>query len=263
MTDLIVHLKLDQLTLSFGVVCALLGGVLTVASFMMKNMLPLRALALAANVFFVAYGWLDANVVTFLLHVTLLPVNAKRTWDIHKLIRDIESIKADAPYAEWLVPHMTRRVVRAGEVLWRKGDAANEMVYVKIGTVRLIELNEELGPGTLLGEIGLFSPDNRRMLGLECVTRCVLYSLTAEGMYMLYYQNPKLGFQVMRLAVGRLQRDSLAARAAANPAKAALREAAADKPATEPMPAERQHGVSHGLRVKPAMTISPDDSVMQ
>lgn len=237
MTDLGLHLKLHELTLTVGLVCGLLGGALTVASFMMKNMLPLRALALAANVFFVGYGLIDGVLVTLLLHATLLPVNAKRTWDIHKLIRDIEAVKADAPYAEWLVPHMTRRIVRAGEVLWRKGDPASEMVYVKIGTVRLIELNEELGPGTLLGEIGLFSPDNRRMLGLECVTRCVLYSLTAEGMYMLYYQNPKLGFQVMRLAVGRLQRDSLASRAAANPVKAAMRDAASDKSPSEAMPA--------------------------
>ena len=235
--DMFGHMRIPDMTLTVGLVCGLLGGALSVASFLMKNMMPLRTLALAANVALVGYGLLDGNLVTLLLHGTLMPVNAKRAWDIHKLIRDIESIKADAPYAEWLVPHMTRRVVRAGEVLWRKGDPANEMVYVKIGTVRLIELNEELGSGTLLGEIGLFSPDNRRMLGCECVTRCVIYTLTAEGMYMLYYQNPKLGFQVMRLAVGRLQRDSLASRAAANQERAVVRDATADQPPTERIPA--------------------------
>jgi hypothetical protein len=37
-------------------------------------------------------------------------------------------------------------------------------------------------------------------------------------MYRLYFQNPKLGFHLMRLIVGRLMRDSAARRSESQPA---------------------------------------------
>jgi CRP/FNR family transcriptional regulator, cyclic AMP receptor protein len=200
------------MTFEFGVVIGLVGAGLSLISFLMKSMLPLRVIALVANVFFIAYGLLESNLVALLLHSCLLPINAKRAWDIRKLIRDIEAARTDAPVAEWLLPHMTRRLAKAGTLLWRRGDAATEMLYVQSGAVRLVEYDETLGAGTLVGEIGLFSPENRRTQTLECATDCELYSLTAENMYKLYYQNPKLGFHIMRLVVGRLIRDAAGAR---------------------------------------------------
>jgi len=192
----------------------LIGAALMLASYLMKSMLPLRIVALAGNVFFVAYGLIAWKPLALLLYLLLLPINAKRAWDIRKLVRDIENARADTPVADWLLPHMTRRVAKAGETLWRRGDAAAEMLYLQSGTLRLVEYDETLDAGSLVGEIGLFSPDNRRTQSLECVTDCELYSLTAESMYKLYYQNPKLGFHIMRLVVGRLIRDAEQARSA-------------------------------------------------
>jgi CRP/FNR family transcriptional regulator, cyclic AMP receptor protein len=194
-----------------GLIFGLIGAALSLASFLMRSMLPLRVIALTANVFFIAYAILDSNIVALLLHCALLPINAKRAWDIRRLIRDIETARSDTPVADWLLPHMTRREAKAGEVLWRRGEEATEMLYVHSGTLRLVEYGEALGAGALVGEIGLFSPDNRRTQSLECVTDCTLYSLTAAAMYQLYYQNPKLGFHIMRLVVGRLIRDAAAA----------------------------------------------------
>ncbi len=102
---------------------------------------------------------------------------------------------------------MARRTAKAGTVLWNKGDAATEMLYLESGTLRLQEHQELLPPGSLVGEIGLFAPDNRRTLGLVCETDCVLHGLSAEAMAQLYYQNPKLGYHVMRLIVARLLHD--------------------------------------------------------
>ena len=117
---------------------------------------------------------------------------------------------------------MVLAVAKAGETLWRRGDTATEMLYVHSGTLRLVEYGEILGPGSLVGEIGLFAPDNRRTQSLECASDCTLYSLTAPAMYRLYYQNPKLGFHIMRLVAGRLIRDADQARATAGlPGKAA------------------------------------------
>ena len=142
----------------------------------------------------------------------MILINSKKAWEIRTLVRAIEQAKSDTPIAEWLLPHMTRRQAKAGQTLWKKGDVATEMIYLESGTLRLVEHQEDLTPGSLIGEIGLFSPDNRRTLTVDCATDCTLYSLTTEAMAQLYYQNPKLGFHIMRLIVARLMRDTEKAR---------------------------------------------------
>ena len=192
---------------SIGYVFGFIGAVLTLASYLMKSMMPLRLVALAANVFFVAYGYLEAALPSLLLYATMIPINAKKVFEIKKLVRAIEHAKADTPISEWLLPHMTRREVRAGTTLWHRGDTATEMLYVEKGQLKLQEYDELIGPGSLVGEIGLFAPDNRRTRTIVCATDCTLYGLSAEAMALLYYENPKLGYHVMRLIVARLMRD--------------------------------------------------------
>lgn len=195
------------MTDTLATILGLIGAALMLASYLMKSMLPLRIAALTACCFLVAYGALKSALPTLLLYGALIPINIKKTLQIKKLVKAIENARADTPVSEWLLPHMHRRTVTAGTTLWRKGDAATEMLYLDAGTLRLAEYDELLQPGSLVGEIGLFAPDNRRTLTLEATGDCVVYSLTAEEMALLYYQNPKLGFHVMRLIVARLMRD--------------------------------------------------------
>ena len=195
------------MTDTLATVLGFIGAALMLASYLMKSMLPLRIAALTACCFLVAYGALKQALPTLLLYGALIPINVKKTIQIRKLVKAIESARADTPVSEWLLPHMHRRTVAAGTTLWRQGDAATEMLYLEAGTLRLAEYDELLQPGALVGEIGLFAPDNRRTLTLEATSDCVVYSLTAEEMALLYFQNPKLGFHVMRLIVARLMRD--------------------------------------------------------
>ena len=190
-----------------GYICGFIGAGLTLASYTMKSMFPLRLVALAANVFFVAYGWLEAALPSLVLYSLMILINLRKTWEIRNLVRAIEHATSDTPIAEWLLPHMTRRQATAGQTLWKKGDVATEMIYLASGKLRLVEHEEQLAPGSLVGEIGLFSPDNRRTLTVDCETDCTLYSLTTDGMAQLYYQNPKLGYHIMRLIVARLMHD--------------------------------------------------------
>jgi hypothetical protein len=195
------------MTDTIATVLGFIGAALMLASYLMKSMLPLRIAALTACCFLVAYGALKSALPTLLLYGALIPINIKKTLQIRKLVKAIGSAHADTPVSQWLLPHMHRRAVPAGTTLWRQGDVATEMLYLDTGTLRLAEYGETLHPGTLVGEIGLFAPDNRRTLTLEAVSDCVVYSLTAEEMALLYYQNPTLGFHVMRLIVARLMRD--------------------------------------------------------
>ncbi|MES2960245.1 MAG: cyclic nucleotide-binding domain-containing protein [Pseudomonadota bacterium] len=193
---------------SIGYLLGFIGAVLTLASYLMKSMLPLRVMALAANFFFVAYGYLESALPSLMLYAAMIPINAKKVWEIKKLVRAIENAKADTPVSEWLLPHMHRRVAKAGTTLWHKGDKATEMLYVESGQLNLLEYDEPIGPGSLVGEIGLFAPDNRRTRTIVCATDCTLFSLSAEEMALLYYENPKLGYHVMRLIVARLMHDA-------------------------------------------------------
>jgi CRP-like cAMP-binding protein len=143
----------------------------------------------------------------FLLNVILLPINLKRLGEINRLTKQIEQATGDSPVAEWLLPHMHLSKHEAGEVLFRKGDVADKIVYVASGKLKLQGIDHVIGPGEIIGEIGLFSPEKVRTLTVVCDTDCELYQMTDEQIYRLYYQNPKLGFFFMRLIVERLLRD--------------------------------------------------------
>ena len=195
------------MTVDLGTVLGLVAAALYITSYSMKSMLPLRALAVASNVFFIAYGYVQSSLPELVLHSVLLPLNASRLWEIRKLTEEIARATQDSPVSQWLLPHMTRRAFKAGDIVFRKGDLADEVVYIVSGQLRLQEHDQILGPGELIGEIGLFSPDKKRTQSIICETDGELYRMTDEMIYRLYYQNPKLGFYFMRLIVERLLRD--------------------------------------------------------
>ncbi len=193
----------------------MLGGIFYLASHYMKDMVPLRVLALASSALLLLFSLLHTHfnfeefilLPEFILNAILLPINAKRLAEIIKLTKQIEQATVESPVTEWLLPHMHLRKHKAGEVLFRKGDVADEIVYVASGTLKLQGIDHVIGPGELIGEIGLFSAEKVRTMTVECDTDCELYQMTDAQIYRLYYQNPKLGFFFMRLIVERLLRD--------------------------------------------------------
>lgn len=197
-----------SLTLTAGNAFGMLAVALCFASFVVKSMTTLRLLALAANVCFMLYGYMESVWVSLAFNGILLPVNAQRLWEIRRTSAEIARATRDSPVSQWLLPHMTRRAFKAGEVLFRKGDRADEVFYIASGRVRIEEAGRILGPGELIGEIGLFSPEHRRTQSVVCDTDGELYRMTGEMIYRLYYQNPKLGFYFMRLIAERLLRDA-------------------------------------------------------
>lgn len=195
------------LTMNLGNALGLLGVALCFASFVMKRMVSLRVLALASNVCFIAYGVFESLLPSIVLNAALLPVNARRLWEIKKLSRAIASATRDSPVSQWLLPHMNRRKLSAGAVLFRKGERAEELFYVASGKLRVADTGRRLGTGELVGEIGLFSPDRQRTQTIICDTDAELYYMTDEMIFQLYYQHPKLGFYFMRLLAERLLAD--------------------------------------------------------
>ena len=144
----------------------MLGGVFYLASHYMKAMVPLRVLALASSVLVLIYSVLHTHfditelivLPEFILNVILLPINLKRLGEINRLTKQIEQATVESPVTEWLLPHMHLRKHKAGEVLFRKGDLADEIVYVATGKLKLQGIDHFLGPGELMARSACSRP---------------------------------------------------------------------------------------------------------
>ena len=181
-----------------------LASLLVFCTFYMKTMIPLRCVAITSNVVFMTYGLVGKVYPVFVLHAILLPLNCIRLRQMRTLIRKVrEASRADLSM-EWLIPLMTRQEFESGHVLFRMGDPANSMYLILEGSVRITELGVLLGPGTLVGEMGLFAPDNRRTGTAVCESDVEVGAITDEKVLQLYYQNPTFGFYMFRLVLKRL-----------------------------------------------------------
>lgn len=189
--------------MTLGVVLGLIGALLSFASFMMKDMLRLRLIALWSNVFFLSYGIIEAQLPSILLNCVVLPLNLIRAHEIRQMVRRIENAHADSPLGEWLLPLMKKLDMTAGTPLFNKGDEADKMYYIATGEVMLVEKGKTLGENEMIGELGIFTPHGRRTISAACHTDCVIYVLGKKELHSLYYLNPDLGFHLIRLIVER------------------------------------------------------------
>jgi CRP/FNR family transcriptional regulator, cyclic AMP receptor protein len=197
-----------ELALAFGAI----GALLLVASNLMKRMVALRVFALAANAAFIVQFVIEKNWILTVLQITLLSINLWRLWSLRQLLLSLEAANADTPIRDWLLPQMRKKKFKAGTVLFTKGEPANELYYLQSGTVSSPDFGSRtLGAGHLVGEIGMFSEDHVRQATLICETDVVCHTMTDEAAYLLYVQNPQIGFYLIRLIIQQL-REQLEAR---------------------------------------------------
>jgi hypothetical protein len=180
------------------------GSLFIVATASTKTMVPLRILAIVANCFLIAFYGVSHQWVPFALQAVALPLNAYRLYQMIVLIRNVRGAIRGDTSMEWLKPFMAGRHFRKGDILFAKGEAANEMFCPVTGRYLLIELGIEVKPGQLVGELAMLAPDNRRTATLECIEAGDALSITYEQVEQLYYQNPTFGFYFLRLATARL-----------------------------------------------------------
>jgi CRP/FNR family transcriptional regulator, cyclic AMP receptor protein len=200
--EIVLHSTLTHIT--WGDVAGYLGGALILLSLLRTTMIPLRAMGAMSNLCFVAYGYLDAVYPMMLLHAALFPLNVVRLHQMVGLVRRVRTAAAGSKTMDWLRPYMHRKHCKAGEVLFRKGDAADRMFYTVSGQFRLNETDTMLPQNVFVGELGMLAPDRRRTQTLECIEAGELLIVSYEQVKMLYFQNPDFGFYLMQLATGRL-----------------------------------------------------------
>lgn len=89
---------------------------LVLATFCMRRIVALRALALCSNLAFIAYGLLLGLVPVTALHLTLLPLNA---WRLSQELRDARRRKAVAVHHDASVSPPRGAIATAG-IFWKR-----------------------------------------------------------------------------------------------------------------------------------------------
>jgi signal-transduction protein with cAMP-binding, CBS, and nucleotidyltransferase domain len=167
-------------------------------------MVPLRVANMVGCAFFVGFGALAGDVKTFLLYLLLLPINAVRLRQMLHLVKKARAATEGDMSMEWLKPFMTEGKYRKGNVLFKKDDAANEMLLTVTGKFLVKEIGVELPPGRLMGELGFLTPNNRRTATIECVEDGQVLTITYEKLLEIYFQNPQFGYYFLVLTSQRL-----------------------------------------------------------
>ena len=183
---------------------ALIGAVFFVATLLMQTMVPLRVANMAGCTFFATFGALSGNVATFLLYLLMLPINAVRLRQMLRLVKKARNATQGDMSMEWLKPFMTERRYRRGDTLFKKGDVAAEMFLTVTGRFLVKEIDVELPPGRLMGELGFLTPNNRRTGTVECMEDGQVLSITYDRLLELYFQNPQFGYYFLVLTSQRL-----------------------------------------------------------
>jgi Cyclic nucleotide-binding domain len=221
LTRLLAHLRLEASNLTFEAlfqrlvdialasitianILALIGAIFFVATLLMRTMVPLRVTGIISDVFFIGYGVLSGTVTTLMLYILLLPINIFRLAQMLRLVKRARIAAQGDLSMDWLKPFMNRRQYGKGDVLFRKGDRANEMFFTVTGKFLVTELGIELPPGRLVGELGFLAPDNRRTQSLECTEDGQVLAITYDRLLEIYFQNPEFGYYFLRLSTERL-----------------------------------------------------------
>jgi len=202
------------------------GATFYVVSMSMKTAIPLRITSLVSTVCLLGASILSRSLPAITLYVLLLPVHSIRLYQMLQLIKKVRAAVGTDLSMDWLRPYMKKRTYRKGDVLFRKGDPADEMFLVGKGRYRVVELDNELQPGQIFGELGLLTPGYHRTQSIECVESGHVLTLPYDEVRALYFENPQFGFYFLQLASGRLLKDKaraedmLAAERAASAASA-------------------------------------------
>jgi len=146
-------------------------------------------------------------MATFFLYLLSLPINAIRLRQMLSLVKKARLSAQGDLSMDWLRPFMSPRKYSKGDVLFHKGDPANEMFMTITGKFLVTEIGIELPPGRMMGELGFVDPKNRRTQTVECIENGDVLTITYEKLLELYFQNPEFGYYFLRLTSERLMQN--------------------------------------------------------
>ena len=180
-----------------------LASFLVLCTFYMRTMVPLRCLAIASNMAFLAYGLPLGLWPVAVLHALLLPLNILRLFQIRRTLANIRLARTSEVEAGPLMSSLALERHAQGTVLFRKGDWGDRAYFIAKGDVDFPEIGARAGVGQLFGEFAIFSPEHTRTTSAVCATDAVLYRVDEQAIVSAFHQHPPFAFALMRLIMRR------------------------------------------------------------
>ncbi len=200
-----------------------LAAALTVASYAVRTMLPLRILAILSSLAFVTYAVLLSLWPMVVMELILLPFNIWRLWEIVVLRRKVnEASQNMAPDFSVIKAYGKRRIIPRGTAIFQVGDAVDQLYFIEDGTVRIDQAGVDLVAGDIFGEIAFFTDAATRTATATAQDEVTVFELDKTAFLRLQFQDPSFGLAVMRTVTRRLIEAAEKAAARASSARAEM-----------------------------------------
>lgn len=175
------------------------------ATFSMNSMIWLRVLVILSSVCFIVYSAVFQIWPLLTIEVILLAINAYRLYELIALRRLVTHMtdESEADFSAAMA-YGKRRDIRAGDVLFEKGDPVDSLYYLAEGRVEIEGQDVTVPAGNIFGEMAFFNSSAERMATVRCVEDTVVYEVNEKRFTRLQYEDPKFAMSVMRLVTKRL-----------------------------------------------------------
>ncbi|WP_163850291.1 cyclic nucleotide-binding domain-containing protein [Pseudooceanicola aestuarii] len=181
-----------------------LAAALTLLTFAVRLMLPLRIAAVAASTAFLAYGLLASIEPLWALYALVLPLNLFRLWQVIGIRRRFARARSGTADKDWLRGLGVWKTLPKGDVVFRKGDPADKLYLLVSGSVEIVEIGAIIRKGEIFGEIGFFTSAHARTLTARCATECNVIAVDEAAFLAIHSQDPSFGVHITRLVASRL-----------------------------------------------------------
>lgn len=182
-----------------------LASLLTVATYAMNTMIPLRVLAVGSSLLFIAYAFLLQLWPLMAMEAVLLPINCFRLWQIAALRSRLSTISEDGePDFSIVRRYGKKQQFNAGALVFKRGDAVDKFYFLAEGRVMIEEYDTYLSAGEIFGEIAFFTVDSTRTASARCVEDALVYELDKKRFMRLQFEDPSFGLAVMQSVTSRL-----------------------------------------------------------
>ena len=182
-----------------------IASAVTIATYAMNTMMPLRILALTASVIFMAYAIALQLWPLMVMELFLIPINSYRLWQIVRLRGRLkQALEAHKSDFSLIKTYGKPRRVKAGEVIFNLGDPVDQLYYIGSGKILIEEAGIEISSGDIFGEIAFFTDAGTRTATARCVEDAQVYGLDEKRFMRLQFGDPSFGLSVMRTVTRRL-----------------------------------------------------------
>ena len=182
-----------------------LAAALKLATFSMSSMIPLRILAMASSVCFIIYSGAFQIWPLLAIEVFLLSINAYRFYETIALRRLVTHMTDESePDFSSAMAYGKKRVIKAGNVIFEKGDPVDSLYYLAEGRVEVEDQKVAVSAGKIFGEMAFFNKSAARSATVRCLDDTIVYELDEKRFTRLQYEDPDFAMAVMRTVTRRL-----------------------------------------------------------